>query len=64
MKALFGFLSFLVVSALLICVVGWIFSTGFFIFDLLLIFVIYALPIFLGILVLIALLWLLNEIFN
>lgn len=64
MKAIFGILSFLVVAALLICVVGWIFSSGFLIFDILLVCALCALPYIFGLLALVVLLWVLNEIFR
>lgn len=64
MKAIIGFLGFLMILAILICVVGWVFSTGFLIFDILLVCVLYALPFVIGLFVIIGLLWLLNEIFN
>ena len=64
MKAIIGFLGFLMILAILICVVGWVFSTGFLIFDILLVCALYALPLVVGLLIIIGLLWLLNEIFN
>ena len=64
MKAIIGLLGFLVVLALLICVVGWVFSTGFLIFDILLVCVLYALPFVVGLLIIIGILWAINEIFN
>lgn len=64
MKAIIGFLGFLMILAILICVVGWVFSTGFLIFDILLVCALYTLPLVVGLLIIIGLLWLLNEIFN
>lgn len=64
MKAIIGLLGFLIVLALLICVVGWVFASGFLIFDILLVCVIWALPFVVGLLIVIGILWAINEIFN
>jgi hypothetical protein len=64
MKALIGFLSFIVVLALLVCVVGWIFATDFLIFDILLGLALLALQIIIPIVVLIIIIWVILELVN
>lgn len=64
MKGILSFFIGLSVLILVICLVGWIFSTGFFIFDILLMLALYALPFVFGLLVLVGIVWLLNEIFS
>lgn len=64
MKGILSFFIGLSVLILVICLSGWIFSTGFFIFDILLLLVLYALPFTVGLLVLVGIVWLLNEIFS
>ena len=64
MKAIFSFFIGLSVLILVICFAGWIFSTGFFIFEVLLILAAAALPFVIGLLVLIGIVWVLNEIFS
>jgi hypothetical protein len=64
MRALISFVYSLIVIALLICIVGWIFATDFFIFDILLLLGVFALRIVFWISIVIAILWILNEIFR
>ena len=64
MKGILSFFIGLSVLILVICLAGWIFSTGFFIFDILLILALYALPFVVGLIVLVGIVWLLNEIFR
>ena len=64
MKGILSFFFGLSVLILVICLAGWIFSTGFFIFEVLLILALYALPFVIGLLVLVGIVWLLNEIFS
>ena len=64
MKAILGFLIFIVVIALLICTVGWIFVTDFLIFDIILVLALIALRVAFWIFIVAVILWILNEIFN
>lgn len=65
MKGILSFFFGLSVLILVICLAGWIFSTGFMIFEVLFMFAIYyALPIFGGLVVLVIIVWVLNEIFR
>jgi hypothetical protein len=64
MKGIISFFVGLSVLVLVICLAGWIFSTDFFIFEILLMLALYALPFVVGFLVLVGIVWLLNEIFN
>jgi hypothetical protein len=65
MKGILSFFVGLSVLILVICLAGWIFSTGFFIFEVLFMFAIcYALPILGGLVVLVILVWIFNEIFR
>lgn len=64
MKGILSFFVGLSVLILVICLAGWIFSTGFFIFEVLLMLALYALPFVIGLLVLVGIVWLLNEIFS
>lgn len=64
MKGILSFFFGLSVLILVICLAGWIFSTGFFIFEVLLMLALYALPFVIGLLVLVGIVWLLNEIFS
>lgn len=57
-------IQFTVVLAILVCVVGWIFDTGFLILDIILVLFIYGLQIAIVIGIIIALLWVFNEIFR
>jgi hypothetical protein len=64
MKGILSFFIGLSVLILVICLAGWIFSTGFFIFEVLLMLALYALPFVIGLLALVGIVWLLNEIFS
>lgn len=64
MKAILGFLISIVVIALLICIVGWIFVTDFLIFDIFLMLALIALRIIFWIFIISVVLWILNEIFR
>ena len=64
MKGIISFFVGLSVLVLVICLAGWIFSTDFFIFEILLMLALYVLPFIFGLLVLVGIVWILNEIFN
>lgn len=68
MRGLISFVVSIIVLALLICIVGWIFATDFFIFDILLwlAVIILQVAVYVGlpILGIIGLLWIFNEIFS
>lgn len=64
MKGIISFFVGLSVLVLVICLAGWIFSTDFFIFEILLMLALYVLPFVFGLLVLVGIVWILNEIFN
>lgn len=68
MKGLISFVTSIIVIALIICVLGWIFATDFFIFDILLwlAVIILQVAVYVGlpILGIIILLWVFNEIFR
>lgn len=64
MKGILSFFIGISILILVICFAGWIFSTGFFIFEVLLMLALYALPFAIGLLVLVGIVWLLNEIFS
>lgn len=65
MKGIISFFVGLSVLILVICLAGWIFSTGFFIFEFLfMIAICYVLPILGGLVVLVIIVWVLNEIFR
>lgn len=64
MKGILSFFIGLSVLILVICFAVWIFSTGFFIFEILLMLALYALPFVIGLLILVGIVWLLNEIFK
>lgn len=57
-------LKFIVALAILICLVGWMFETEFFIFDILLCFFLIALHIIIPIILIIVVLWVLKELFG
>ena len=67
MKGLISFVVSIIVLALLISIVGWIFATDFFIFEILLWLAVLilqiALYVGLPILVIVGILWVLNEVF-
>ena len=68
MKTLISIIGTLFTIALIICLLGWVFSTNFLIFDILLWLAVIILQVFvyvgLPILGIILILWVLNEIFN
>lgn len=68
MKGLISFVVSIIVLALLISIVGWIFATDFFIFDILLWLAVIILQVFvyvgLPILGLIAIIWVIIELFR
>lgn len=64
MKALLGFLIFIVVISLVICTVGWIFATDFLIFDIILMLALIVLRIAFWVFIVVVILWVLNEIFR
>jgi hypothetical protein len=64
MKGIISFFVGLSVLVLVICLAGWIFSTDFFIFEILLMLALYVLPFVFGLLVLVGIVWILNEIFS
>lgn len=64
MKALTSFLAAIVVISLSICMVGWIFTTDFLIFDMLLMFAVLALQIVVPLIILIAIIWVILELVN
>lgn len=64
MKGILSFFFGISLLVLVICLAGWIFISDFFIFDVLLIIGMLALQLVIPILVLIAILWVLNEIFR
>lgn len=64
MKGIISFFIGLSVLVLVICLSGWIFSTDFFIFEILLMIALWVLPFVVGLLVLVGIVWLLNEIFS
>ena len=55
-------LKFIVTLAILICVVGWVFETGFFILDILFMLCLIALQIIIPIILIIVVLWLIKEL--
>lgn len=67
MKGLISFVVSIIVLALLISIVGWIFATDFFIFEILLWLAVLilqiALYVGLPLLVIVGILWVLNEVF-
>lgn len=67
MRGLISFVVSIIVLALLISIVGWIFATDFFIFEILLWLAVLilqiALYVGLPILVIVGILWVLNEVF-
>ena len=67
MRGLISFVVSIIVLALLISIVGWIFATDFFIFEILLWLAVLilqiALYVGLPLLVIVGILWLLNEVF-
>lgn len=64
MRGLISFLSTIIVLSLLACIVGWIFTTDFLIFDILLGLALLALQIIIPIVVLIIIIWAILELVN
>ena len=65
MKAILSFFIGLSILILIICLAGWIFSTDFMIFEVLFMLAIfYVLPILGGLVILVIIVWILNEIFR
>lgn len=64
MKALAGLFIFIVILALLVCVVGWIFATDFLIFDILLMLALIAIQFIVPIVILIIIIWAILELFR
>lgn len=67
MKGCLSFLLSIIVIALIICVLGWVFSTDFIIFDILLIIALFILQlafwVFVPILVIILVIYIIQELF-
>jgi hypothetical protein len=57
-------LKFIVTLALLVCIVGWMFETGFFILDMLFMLCLIALQISIPFIIIIAVIWAIKEIFK
>ncbi len=64
MRGLISFLATIIVLSLLVCIVGWIFTTDFLIFDILLGLALFALQIIIPIVVLIIIIWVILELVN
>lgn len=64
MRGLISFLATIIVLSLLVCIVGWIFTTDFLIFDILLGLALLALQIIIPIVVLIIIIWAILELVN
>ena len=64
MRGLISFLATIIVLSLLVCIVGWIFTTDFLIFDILLGLTLFALQIIIPIVVLIIIIWAILELVN
>ena len=64
MKVLASFLATIIVISLLICMVGWVFTTDFLIFDILLMLVLFAIQITVPIVILIIIIWVILELFR
>lgn len=64
MRCLFSFLCFIIVIALLVIIVGWVFATDFLIFDILLLMAITLLQIAIPLVVLIIVIWIILELFK
>ena len=57
-------LKFIVSLAILVCLVGWMFETEFFIFDILFMLCLIALQIIIVIIPIIAVIWVIKELFR
>lgn len=64
MKVLASFLATIIVISLVICMVGWVFTTDFLIFDILLMLVLFAIQITVPIVILIIIIWVILELFR
>jgi hypothetical protein len=64
MRGLISFLSTIIVISLLVCIVGWVFTTDFLIFDIILWLALLALQIIIPIVVLIIIIWVILELVN
>lgn len=64
MRGLISFLAAIIVIALLVCTVGWVFATDFLIFDILLMLALFALQIVVPIVILIIIIWVILELVN
>lgn len=64
MRGLISFLATIIVLSLLVCIVGWTFTTDFLIFDILLGLALFALQIIIPIVVLIIIIWVILELVN
>lgn len=58
------FLETILALALVICIVGWMFETGFFIIDILFMLSLIALQIIIPLIIIIAVIWAIKELFN
>lgn len=57
-------LKIIVTLALLVCIVGWMFQTEFFIFDMLFMLCLIALQIIIPFIIIIAVIWAIKELFR
>jgi len=57
-------LKIIVTLALLVCIVGWMFETEFFIFDMLFMLCLIALQIIIPFIIIIAVIWAIKELFR
>lgn len=64
MKVLASFLAAIVVISLVICMMGWVFTTDFLIFDVLLMLALLAIQIVIPIVILIIIIWVILELFR
>lgn len=64
MRGLISFLAAIIVIALLVCTVGWVFATDFLIFDILLGMALLALQIVIPLVILIIIIWAILELFQ
>lgn len=57
-------LKIIVTLAILVCVVGWIFETGFFIIDILFMLCLIALQFIIPLVIIVAVIWAIKELFG
>jgi hypothetical protein len=57
-------LKFIVTLAILVCIVGWMFETGFFILDILFMLSLIALQIIIPLIIIVAVIWAIKELFG